>query len=62
MTTTNNALSALLLALGFNQMAEDVLKETERERLVRYAKVIIKNCPDAQRAAIVRNLRALNLA
>ena len=62
MTTTNNVLSALLLALGFNAMANEVLTETDRDRLIRYARVIIKNSPEAQRPAIVRNLRALGLA
>lgn len=61
-TNTNTALSALLLALGFNAMANEVLTETDRDRLIRYARVIIKNSPEAQRPAIVRNLRALGLA
>jgi hypothetical protein len=57
MTTTtktiNTALSSLLSALGFAQMAKDVVKETEPERLSRYARVVIKNSPADKRIALV---------
>ena len=58
---TNKTLSELLLALGFKQMAQDVLTETDAERIRRYVKVIIKTSPEAQRWALIKNFRLLNL-
>jgi hypothetical protein len=59
--TTQSALSALLLALGFEAMAEEVLTETEHEMLVRYARVIVKNSPESVRPSIIANLSKLKL-
>lgn len=50
--TVQTALSELLGALGFEQMARDVMGETDRDRLSRYARIVVKNAPEAQRMAL----------
>lgn len=61
--TIQTALSALLDALGFDQMASDVLTEYEDDRLSRYARVVIKNTHDeAVKRKLTATFRALRLA
>lgn len=60
-STINTALSALLAALGFAQMAADVKTETCTERLAKYARVIVKNSPAAKRGELVRLFQAAGL-
>jgi len=60
MPTIQDALSELLDALGFKTMAREVKAETDKQRLSRYARVIIKNTPEGD---IKRRLwRQLKLA
>lgn len=59
--TINTALSALLLALGFNAMAEQVKTERDAERLARYARVIVRNSPADKRATLSRLFAAAGL-
>lgn len=61
MGTRQQALSALLAALGFEAMARDVLIETDAERLVRYAGIIIRKSPQPARAQLVSSFRALRV-
>jgi uncharacterized membrane protein YebE (DUF533 family) len=44
MPTIQQAMSALLLAMGFAAMADGVLKENDEARLRMYARAIRKNC------------------
>ena len=59
--TTQDALSALLKALGFGQMSKDVCTEQNHETLGRYARIIIKNSPQEKRAELVSHFRHLRL-
>lgn len=59
--TTQTALSALLNALGFEAMARDVLTETDSGNLARYARIIIKQSPQAARAQLVSSFRQLRV-
>lgn len=61
MPTIQDALSALLLALGFEAMAKGVLTETDRDRMMRYARVVLKNAPADARAEITPRLRIAGL-
>jgi len=61
MKTIQTALSELLTALGFTQMAADVVSETDHQRLQRYARVIVKATPEAQRRPLVRRFALLRL-
>ncbi len=59
-----DAVSALLLSLGFDQMALDCAKDRFRVDLPRYAKVILVTCKRnrlPQTDAIRRRLRQLDL-
>jgi hypothetical protein len=59
--TINDALSALLLALGFQAMAQQVKTERDTERLSKYARVIVRNMPADKRAQTSRLLSAAGL-
>jgi hypothetical protein len=59
--TINDALSALLLALGFQTMAQQVKTERDTERLSKYARVIVRNMPADKRAQTSRLLSAAGL-
>ena len=52
MTSPAAALSELLAALGFRAMADDCATETRPEYLRRYARVVLKNAPAAQKEAL----------
>ncbi len=45
--TINDALSAILGALGFEAMAREVLTETQPERIAQYVGISIKQTRDA---------------
>ena len=61
--TIQTAMAELLGALGFATMAEEVLGETERDRLARYARLIVRQTQDARtKTALLSRFRALNLA
>ncbi len=57
--TIQDAMSALLLALGFDAMAREVKTETEHDRLARYARIIVKQSPAAQRLELANRFRML---
>ena len=59
--TINDALSALLLSLGFRTMARQVKTERDTERLSKYARVIVRNMPADKRAQTSRLLSAAGL-
>jgi len=61
MTTIQQAMSDLLSAMKFEQMAKDVLGETEKDRLCRYARVIVKSARPAEKMALASKFRLLNL-
>lgn len=56
-----DALSALLKALGFEQMAADVTTEEDDERIQRYARVIVKNTPVPHRQDVRDKLTILRV-
>ncbi len=58
-----DSLAALLGALGFTAMAEEVLSEGDTGRLRQYARVIAKNMPDSdkRKSTVVNSLRMLRL-
>lgn len=58
--TIYDTVSKLLESLGFTQMAQDVYNEP-RERLSRYAAIILKNSPQDKRNMLVRSFRLLRL-
>lgn len=60
-STIQGAMAALLLALGFDAMAEAVKTETDRERLSRYARVIVKQSPADKKLALANNFRLAGL-
>jgi hypothetical protein len=59
--TIQNAMSALLFALGFDAMASAVKTETDRDRLSRYARVIVKQSPANKKLALANNFRLAGL-
>ena len=59
--TMQDAMSALLFALGFDAMAEAVKTETDKERLCRYARVIVKQSPAEKKLALANNFRLAGL-
>jgi len=59
--TIQDAMSALLFALGFDAMAEAVKTETDRERLCRYARVIVKQSPADKKLVLANNFRIAGL-
>jgi hypothetical protein len=54
-------MSALLKALGFDTMAKEVIGETDTERLTKYARVIVKNSPEANRPRLFQLFNSQNL-
>lgn len=52
-----DAMSALLSALGFDAMARDVKTEEDLERLRHYARIIVKQSPELQRPAVANLFR-----
>lgn len=54
-------MSLLLLGLGFATMAEEVKKEEDHARLCRYARIIVKNAPEAQKQELASRFRLLRL-
>lgn len=59
--TMQDAMSALLLALGFNTMASEVKTETDRDRLSRYARIIVKQSPADKKLSLANNFRMAGL-
>lgn len=59
--TVQDALSELLSSLGFEAMARDVKTETDKANLSRYARIIIKQSPEAKRSELARGFYALRL-
>lgn len=60
--TIQDALSALLEAHHFAQMARDVKSETDPARLRKYANVILRDTPDGEmKTKLLRHFRAINL-
>lgn len=58
---TRQGMAALLLSLGFEQMAEDV-KTAENETLPRYARVIVKNIRDESiKSRVLKHFYAIGL-
>ena len=54
-------MSQLLAALGFDAMAREVKTEQDTERLSRYARVIVKQSPQAQKLALANQFRMAGL-
>ena len=54
-------MSAMLKALGFKAMAEQVIGEQDTERLTKYARVIIKNSPQSNRQKLFALFNSQNL-
>jgi len=59
--TVQDAMSELLLALGFDAMAREVKTETEHDRLCRYARIIVKQSPESKRLELANRFRLLRL-
>lgn len=57
-----DAMSKLLAAQGFTQMSQDVLGESDNERLRHYARIVVKNTPDsAAKIQLISNFKILRL-
>lgn len=56
-----DAMSAMLKALGFEAMAKEIIGESDTERLTKYARVIIKNSPEASRHRLFQLFNSQNL-
>jgi len=54
-------LQEFLSALGFDAMARDVATETDWTRLQQYARVVLKQSPEAERRAIHSRFALLRL-
>jgi len=54
-------MSAILAALGFEAMAQNVIGESDGERLGKYAHVIIRNSPQAKKAELLRLFNSQNI-
>jgi len=61
MNTIQQAMSEVLKALGFSQMAKDVLKCEDAETLKRYAQVCVKNSPQSHKASMQATLAKAGL-
>jgi hypothetical protein len=61
MNDITTAMSELLKALGFEAMAKEVIGETDGERLRRYARVIIRNSPQANKARLLALFHSQNI-
>jgi hypothetical protein len=55
------ALAELLLGLGFRAMAAQAGAERDHERLQLYARIVVKNAREPQKAAIRERLERLGL-
>jgi hypothetical protein len=55
------ALSSRLEVLGFDKMAEDVLKEKSLEKLKPYVSVIVNNAPAGRREYVADLFNKINL-
>ena len=55
------AMAELLSALGFEQMAIDVKTETDKDRLRKYAWIIMRNAPEEKRRALATAFNSLNI-
>lgn len=62
MNSIQEALSQMLAALGFGAMSRDVKTETDKARLSKYARIILKNSPEAQKHEIATRFYTLNLS
>jgi hypothetical protein len=60
-TDVRSAISTLLDAEGFTRMAQDVLAETDKTRLMKYVSVVVKNAPQDKRLKIANRFRLLGL-
>ena len=54
-------MSAMLSALGFKAMAKQVIGEHDTETLTKYARVIVKNSPQENRAKLFCLFNSQNL-
>lgn len=54
-----DSFSSILGSLGFGKMAKDILKETKRERIELYARVIANNVPSEMRPKMINTLTRL---
>lgn len=54
-------LHEFLSAFGFVAMARDVLTETEWPRLQQYARIVLKNAPEASKIAMKSRFSTLRL-
>lgn len=59
--TINEGMSAMLKALGFDSMAKDVVRETDGDRLGKYARVIIRNSPQSNKARLLALFNSQNI-
>ncbi len=59
--TINDCLSELLSALGFDCMAADVKGETDKRRLGRYARIIVKQSSEPYKTQLFYRFKSLNL-
>lgn len=55
------ALASRLEVLGFDKMAEEVLKETSLEKLKPYVSVIVNNSPSDRREYVAGLFKEINL-
>jgi hypothetical protein len=61
MNDITTGMSRLLESLGFDAMAKEVIGETDGERLGKYARVIIRNSPQANKARLVALFHSQNI-
>ena len=59
--TIQEAMSAVLKSLGFDAMAAGVINENDGERLGKYARVIIRNSPQAKKAGLLAMFYSQNI-
>ena len=54
-------MSAILAALGFEAMSQNVIGESDGERLGKYARVIIRNSPQGKKAELLQMFNSQNI-
>lgn len=54
-------MSAMLASLGFEAMSREVIGEQDNERLARYARVIIRNSPQAHKSRLLTLFNSQNI-
>ena len=59
--TIQDMLHELLDSLGFDAMARDVLTETDKPRLQRYARIIVRNSKPEFQYALSLRFKRINL-